>query len=242
MDTVIDRIDRRLRALKMSARKASLDSGMSADAIRTIRRNAEGNPGSVPRGSTLIRLARTLRTTEQWLLTGEGEEDTGAAGGISPAAREAVRRDQLALTGRGAVREIPVIGSAAGAVAIGKFEGFNLDPDAVIGFVQAPPALVGARDAYAFYVSGSSMSPMHSDGELRFAQPGRPFKPGDSVVIQVRNFSGSNIEAYVKTFLGRKPGGDIVAQQLKPAATLQFAAPTILAVHRILTLTELFEA
>lgn len=60
------RVTERLEALGMSARKASEQAGLSPDAIRNILRK----PESLPRGRTLINLAKVLDVSPQYLLTG----------------------------------------------------------------------------------------------------------------------------------------------------------------------------
>lgn len=66
---IAQRIERRLEALGLSASAASLKAGLSRYAISNIQKN----PSSVPRGQTLLQLARALETTPEYLLTGERE-------------------------------------------------------------------------------------------------------------------------------------------------------------------------
>ena len=78
--SILSRIDRRLKALapagskKLSDRAAALRSGLSADGIRTIRRQIESGRQSGIRTETLEKLATGLETTPQWLLKEEGPE------------------------------------------------------------------------------------------------------------------------------------------------------------------------
>jgi|SRR5690606_37758368 len=74
-DTIIDRIQLRLKKLNISMRKASLEAGLSDAFIRNI---ISGKSES-PRGINLTKLARALETTEVWLLSGEGPEEANAA-------------------------------------------------------------------------------------------------------------------------------------------------------------------
>jgi phage repressor protein C with HTH and peptisase S24 domain len=137
-------------------------------------------------------------------------------------------------------RDVPVLGTAAGSV-IGRFEGFQLDRQKVIDHVRRPPGLAAAADAYAIYVEGDSMAPMHSAGELRFVHPHRPVRLGDTVIIIVRYGETKGEQAFIKLFRGRTQKS-VIAAQLKPPATHQFANDTVIAVHRVLTMNELFEA
>ncbi len=72
---ILDRVEQRLALLDISATKASLDAGLSADAIRNLRRSIDtpGRSGMTDRTARL--LAPVLRTTVGWLLNGEGEAD-----------------------------------------------------------------------------------------------------------------------------------------------------------------------
>ncbi len=68
---IAQRVQSRLKKLDLSMRKASLDAGLSDGFIRNI---ISGKSES-PRGINLLKLANTLRTTESWLLSGEGPEE-----------------------------------------------------------------------------------------------------------------------------------------------------------------------
>jgi len=60
---LLSRIELRLKALGISARRASLDSGMSPDAIRDLQRK----PDNSPTLETIRKLAIGLQTTQEWL-------------------------------------------------------------------------------------------------------------------------------------------------------------------------------
>ncbi len=72
MTNIAQRVQSRLKKLDLSMRKASLDAGLSDGFIRNI---ISGKSES-PRGINLSKLAQVLRTTESWLLSGEGPEET----------------------------------------------------------------------------------------------------------------------------------------------------------------------
>lgn len=71
---VLDRIERRLKALGISAAKASSDAGLSADAIRNMRRAVENDERKGVSTATILALAPVLQTTASWLLEGVGQE------------------------------------------------------------------------------------------------------------------------------------------------------------------------
>lgn len=69
--TIADRVQSRLKKLDLSMRKASLDAGLSDAFIRNIMSGKSVSP----RGINLTKLARALRTSESWLLSGDGPEE-----------------------------------------------------------------------------------------------------------------------------------------------------------------------
>jgi len=240
---LIERIDRRLRAVGMTARAASLAAGLSDGFVRNIIRGKSGSP----RGENLAKIARVLRTTEIWLLRGEGPEEAGLASApglprLPPTGEVAPADVRLP---KAMVRDVPVRGTANGAVISRPgeggqtVEGFVLDPASAVDHVRRPPALTGVADAYAIYVVGDSMAPKHEAGELRFVHPHKPPRPGDPVLVLTT--VGDRTEAFIKTYRGRSRSGGVLAEQLNPKALVEFRAATVTAVHRVLTLNELFE-
>jgi transcriptional regulator with XRE-family HTH domain len=76
LDDMLKRIERRRRLLGMSERAAALRAGLSPSQIRTMRRqHLEGKQhGASVR--TIARLAKSLQTTPEWLMSGAGQEQT----------------------------------------------------------------------------------------------------------------------------------------------------------------------
>ncbi len=72
---LLHRIQARLTAVRMSESAASKAAGLSADTVRNLRRDLNaGKPRSM-NAASLEALAPILKTTPQWLMTGEGAED-----------------------------------------------------------------------------------------------------------------------------------------------------------------------
>jgi hypothetical protein len=71
---VLERVERRLSALKITANKASVMAG-KPDAIRNLRRSIKQNRREGVSTSTITALAGVLRTTVSWLSEGSGPED-----------------------------------------------------------------------------------------------------------------------------------------------------------------------
>lgn len=150
-------------------------------------------------------------------------------------AKSEVRLADVPLPLRSAMpRDVPVLGTAAGSLK-GAFV-----MDGAIDYVRRPPGLDGAAQAYSFYVEGDSMFPEHKPGELRFVHPGRPVHIGDTVVLQIRTNPNEPIQAFIKT-LRRRSDAMITVEQLNPPITIEFARATVVAMHKVLTLNDLFE-
>lgn len=139
-----------------------------------------------------------------------------------PPPREAMRKD------------LPVMGTAAGSAGAGafQFEG------GVIDYVRRPTTLAGAKEAYAIYVVGDSMAPEHSDGDLRVVHPHRPCRPGDTVIVLVKDGDDAEQQAYIKTLV-RRTATAIRCRQHAAPHDIAFPADKVVALHRVLTVAEL---
>lgn len=131
--------------------------------------------------------------------------------------------------------DVPVMGVAAGA-AVGSFV-----IDGPIDWVRRPPAMANARNLYALYVTGESMVPRFSPGDLVFVSPDRPATTGDAVIIQTRSHDGAPIECWIK-ILVKRSHGEVVARQLNPETEISYRSTVVAAVHRVLTVREMFGA
>ena len=139
------------------------------------------------------------------------------------------------LTGEGdapAAPRIPVMGAAAGSVT-----GFNIIHAEPIDFVASPPALTNSRDAYAIFVRGSSMEPQYWENDLIFVNPHKTPVPGDAIVIQ-QQIRGE-IVAFIKT-LRSNDKKVLKTSQHNPQAIVEFPLETVVSVHRVMTINELF--
>lgn len=201
-------------------------AGLSRDLLRKLA----SRPTAMPRFDNAARIAHVLGVPVESLLDDEPAEQPNPSpsrGDVRPAPVRAIANYDMD-------RNLPVQGTAAGAL-LGSFEITR----EVIDYVRRPPALMGVPNAYAIYVTNDSMSPMHSAGDLRFVHPGRPILRGDSVVIQLKNSPTAEVEGYIKIFEGYKDGW-LVARQLNPASTVRYNQDTILKVHKVLTMNDLF--
>ena len=131
-------------------------------------------------------------------------------------------------------RDIQVQGVAIGG-ADGDFS-FN---GTVIDHVRRPPGLTGARGAFAIYVVGDSMSPRFEDGDLIFVHPGRPPRPGDDVVVELRGADGAAGPCYVKRLLRRTASRVVLRQFNPPRDDIAIPARQVKDIYRIMTPAEL---
>ncbi len=131
--------------------------------------------------------------------------------------------------------DVPVLGTAAGSHLRGAFQ-LTTDP---VDFVRRPPALMGARDIYSLYVEGESMVPQFWPADLLFISPHKPVKVGDPVVIQSQLTGNGAIEATIGIFLRRSTDW-IVIQKHNPRAEIEISRATLISMHKVLTMNELF--
>ncbi len=221
-ETLRDRIRNRLDETGMSPEEASRKAGLD----KTYLRKLFERPASQPGAETLRKLADALDTTTAALL-GEAKPQPivtdvrGAAVAVPP------------LTAM--PNDLPVRGTAAGSHLRGAFE---LEPG-IVDWVRRPPALAGAANAYALYIEGTSMVPEHNPGDLRIVHPDRPPRIGDSVIVQVRISRDAAIEATIGHLLRRTERAVIIGK-LNPKAEVELKRETVVAIHKVLTLNELF--
>ena len=162
-------------------------------------------------------IARELGVTVAWL---SGEDGPAPRAGQPEEAP--VRRD------------LPVFGTAAGSLN----GAVSMTSDAV-DWLNRPPGLRAARDAYALFVTGSSMEPRFMPGDIIFVHPHRPVRRGDNVVVQVQKLEGGETEVWIKEFQRRDSNGDFVMRQFNPPSDITFKTPWVKAVHRVLSTAEL---
>ncbi len=139
------------------------------------------------------------------------------------------------LTGEGESPEspqVPVLGFAAGSLI-----GENVVHDTAIEYAKCPPALENVKNAYALRVRGKSMEPQFYENDIVFVHPNKNPKPGDTIIIQQQAMG--EIHAFIKRFKSQT-NGNLVATQHNPIATVEYPLKSVIALHRVLTLNELF--
>lgn len=124
-------------------------------------------------------------------------------------------------------RDLPVLGEARGGE-----NGFFLTNGEVLAYAERPPALRNVRHAYALVMRGTSMEPRYFEGELLCIHPLRPVNRDNFVHIELHDG-----RSYVKQFL-RRDNEWVWVRQLNPEATVQFRAPDIKHIRRIIATAE----
>ncbi|MFC2252470.1 S24 family peptidase [Labrys portucalensis] len=227
--TLAGRIQIRLNDLHLDATPTSLEAGLSASAIRNI---LEGKSKS-PRNDTLVRLARVLKTSVDWLGENRGPKELD-----SSAAETALPPRQILPPPNASISIVPaprmlddhinVLGLAKGG-ADGRFQ-FNGD---VVETIPRPDFLRGVVGAYGLYVEGDSMFPRYKAGELVWIHPGKSPKREDDVVVQLHpDVEGDPPEGYIKEFRGWSPS-KLLLWQWNPAEEFNIDRPLVKAVHVI---------
>lgn len=220
------RVRERLKALDKTPRAASVDAGLHPDTIRNVLRERSRKP----RADSLAKMARALECSVDWLMESQPHptpaEPAQPLGLWETPDVPPPRADMP--------RDVPVLGTAAGSAR----GAFQVDM-AAIDFVRRPPGIGTSRDVYALYVVGSSMSPRFEEGELIYVSERRPARVGDYVVVQTVDPADGSVQAYCKRLV-RRTDDALLLDQLNPAAEIRLPMREVRAVHRILTLNELF--
>jgi len=252
-DEIYQRIQSRMAELGLT--EYAVKRELKTDIVRSIRVGLERGTQIGVSTRTIRKLAPVLRTSPEWLLTGEGAKDTGISRetllgdptGMPKAPLEVVFPSSEHSNVETAEvetpqfstfpRDVPVLGTAAGSI-IRKVEGFALEHE-VVDYVRRPPAIANRRDVYALYISGISMEPMHAHGDLRFIDPRQRPQIGDSVIVVTRTHDSDPGQAYIKILAKRTPSA-VVLKQLNPEAIIEIPEKFILQMHRVMTMNDLF--
>lgn len=131
-------------------------------------------------------------------------------------------------------QDVPVYG-----VAVGGSEGEFVLNGQIVDYVRRPPGIAKARNVYAIFVIGSSMSPRFEEGEIVYVTPHKPPAIGDYVVVQmVGKTEDDNGVALIKR-LERRSGDRVLLSQFNPPAELELDRESIKAMHVVMRWNEL---
>lgn len=178
-----------------------------------------GVPATLPE-ITRGKLAIILGVTEDAL-----RGPSPALGGRSPPMN---KPQTLALPMSGATDRIPVLGMAECGV-----DGWSLWNGEIVDWVPRPANLIGAQQAYAVFVVGSSMEPRYFPGEVVFIHPGRPVTQGAFVLVQIKPKEQGEAPRAVIKRLVKRSGTKWILEQFSPAKTFEVKADEIVSIHRV---------
>jgi phage repressor protein C with HTH and peptisase S24 domain len=125
-------------------------------------------------------------------------------------------------------RRLRVLGQG-GAEPSGRF---LMTPDAV-DMVPCPAVLQDVPDAYAVFVVGDSMDPRYRAGEIVYVHPGKPWRRGDFVVVQLNVGDKPEVYGYIKEFVSLTPS-TLILRQLNPVEEIEFPRSQVRSIHKII--------
>lgn len=224
-------------------------SGMSPNSIRRLRRARDLTMEQLAEAigtdaSTVNKLEKgRMRISDRWLpslmqaLGATADEILSVETEIGSSVQHEVRPASVEIPLPSKMpNDVPVKGTAAGSHIGGAFQ---LDIDTIVDWVRRPPALAGAKHAYALFVEGISMEPRFQPGDLIFIHPDRPPRVGDAVVVQSQNGPHSPIEAMIG-FLRRRTERSVIISKLNPESEIELKTEHIRAIHKVLSTNDLF--
>lgn len=225
-NSLIERIDVRLKKTGKSDRGASLEATGGPDFIRHLRKGRVTNP----RIDSIKKLAEVLQTTSDWLIDGTGNEElTGEGDGTNAPDVSGKPIPSAMLEAR---HPVPIMGRAAGSVV-----GASNLADEPIDYVNLPISAAKIKDIYGLWVEGTSMLEKYEPGEPIIIAPHRTVRAKDFVVVQV--MQDGELRALVKRYVSRDEGR-IKLEQFNPRSFIEIPVEHVHAMHRILSTPELF--
>lgn len=232
------RIRERLDAIGKTPYAVSREIGANPGYVRDILDPAKT---STPSAKRMMDLARVLETTTEYLM--------GDAGTPEPVRSEVALSDRridwrgprpdepgIPLVGTGDCADLEVRSDSGAMVAIDRA---SFDPEYHVTYIQRPDALRGDREAYAIYFHGSSMEPRFFAGEIGIAQPTRPPRPGDYVVVQLTNGASDDVASVLVKRLVRVAGDVVELEQHNPALVFRLPRRQVKRMHRIIPPTDM---
>mgnify|MGYP003642508884 FL=1 len=109
--------------------------------------------------------------------------------------------------------------------------GFDItDVTEPIDAIDTPSWLSSVPDAYAVFVTGTSMTPRFNPREVVYVHPHRPYREGDCVVVQLA--ANGRTHAIVKQFV-EITDTHVVLRQHNPDRILKHTLDEVSAIHTI---------
>ena len=137
---------------------------------------------------------------------------------------EVLGAEDAAVVAFNKTRMLPVYGST---------DNFNfIDLQEPIDSIETPPSLMNTVAGYAVYVPGETMVPRFNPGEIALVHPGKPFREGDSVVVQLK--PGLTQHTAALKIFQKFTEKSIILGQFATDETLEFQRDEIKIVHKII--------
>lgn len=130
-------------------------------------------------------------------------------------------------------QNVPVMGTGSA----GRSGDFALNGE-IVEYVKRPPGIATANQVFAIWVSGDSMFPRFSNGELVYVHPGRHPRAGDDVLIEMAEEPDGTRPAFVKRYV-KQTATELVVEQFNPPDRITLALTVVTSIFKILTLAEL---
>ena len=128
--------------------------------------------------------------------------------------------------GQREVKTMPLYGAVQGGSV-----GFDItDVTEPIDAIDTPSWLSSVPDAYAVFVTGTSMTPRFNPREVVYVHPHRPYREGDCVVVQLA--ANGRTHAIVKQFV-EITDTHVVLRQHNPDRELRHKLDEVSAIHTI---------
>lgn len=175
---------------------------------------------------------RRFKTPFEWLLFGPGLEPPPYA--VLPETQGDIREADVPAPLLSELKnDVPIMGTSAGPTA-GSFK----ISASMVDVAPRVRGIMSARNVYAIFPVGHSMDPAHPAGELRYVNPNRPTKPGDTVVVRTRPHDGSDDVCYLGILVSEDEK-HVTVRKLNPPSTTKHAREIVTGVHKVLTMNEL---
>jgi phage repressor protein C with HTH and peptisase S24 domain len=227
--SVTEKLKKIIESKGLSWEAASLQSGLERSYFRKLFERG----GASPRGKTLEKISNGLGIPIGAMFE-EAAANNNDQAPIAP--KNDVRSASAALPlPMEMAKDVPVMGTAAGSHLRGAFQ-LSADP---VDYVRRPPTLMNARNVYSLYVEGTSMEPQYAPGDLVYIHPDKPARFGDAVVVQCQLSAEGHMEATLG-ILSRRSGEAVIIRKHNPPAEIEIPKDTIVAVHKVLSMNEIY--
>lgn len=232
-----ERSQREQQATRLKQARAAAGFQTPSEAIKKFRWSgstymAHENGQNGIRAEPAVEYAKAFGVDPGWLLTGFGNGPLTTA---AIAANEPWQNygSALSLTQGGTAYDkdlprLPVLGMAE----CGQ-DGWSLWNGDVIDTISRPTILAGVKNAYAVYISGTSMEPRYYAGEAAFIHPGKPVTVGAFVLVQLKPQADGDAPKAVLKRLVKRSGARVVLEQFSPHKVFELKTEEIQTIHRV---------